>query len=195
MTDTGDLTTARGRRACILDMCRRRQRPGTGSDAEALMEEGLRMEWPDLGEVFGPVPWAVIGAVATRHYMPERATQDLDVIVAAEHAGEAERRLREAGWEESGRLTIGGSVWRSPEGRVLDLVECAEPWCEAAIAEAQTNRDRQGLPIVPLAYLVLTKLRASRGRDQPVPKVRDSPEGIECGRLGESGETWAGGTR
>ncbi|MBM3475676.1 MAG: NACHT domain-containing protein [Armatimonadetes bacterium] len=30
---------------------------------------------------------------------------------------------------------------------------------------------------------------------QPVPKVRDSPEGIECGRLGESGETWAGGTR
>jgi hypothetical protein len=44
-------------------------------------------------------------------------------------------------------------------------VECAEPWCGVAIAEAQANRDKQGLPILPLPYLVLAKLRASRGRD------------------------------
>jgi hypothetical protein len=165
MRTTWDLGSARGRRAFIIDLCRRRQRPGTGSDLAALMEGGPRMEWPDLSQVLGGIPWAAIGAVATRHYMPERATQDLDVIVAAGDGDQAERRLREAGWERRGRLTIGGSTWRSSEGAALDLVECAEPWCEAAIAEAQTNRDQQGLPILPLPYLVLTKLAAGRLQD------------------------------
>ncbi|MBM3497268.1 MAG: hypothetical protein FJX74_01235 [Armatimonadetes bacterium] len=123
------------------------------------------MQWPDLSQVLGPVPWAVMGAVATRHYMPERMTKDLDVLVPVEDGREAARRLRERGWEERGQLTIGGSVWLSPEGVTLDLIEGAEPWCREAIAEAQTNRDEQGLPILPLPYLVLAKLRAGRARD------------------------------
>jgi hypothetical protein len=97
--------------------------------------------------------------------MPERATRDLDALIPAADGREAGRRLREAGWEETGRLTIGGSAWLSPEGVRLDVVECSEPWCREAIAEAQANRDQQGLPVLPLPYLVLTKLRASRGRD------------------------------
>ena len=165
MADTVDLTTARGRRAFLIAMCRRRQRPGTGSNLETLMEGGPWMVWPDLSEVLGPIPWAVIGAVATRQYMPERVTKDLDVVIADADGREAARRLREAGWEETGRLMIGGASWLSPQGVGLDLVECGEPWCREAIAEAQGNRDKQGLPILPLPYLVLTKLRASRGRD------------------------------
>ena len=123
------------------------------------------LEWPDVGAVLGSLPWAVIGAVAARRYMPERMTRDLDLLVHADDASEAARRLLAAGWEATGRLTVGGSGWRSPSGATVDMLECAEPWCCEALAEAQANRDPQDLPILPLPYLVLTKLRASRGRD------------------------------
>ncbi len=165
MPHTWDLTTARGRRAMMIDMCRRRQRPGTGSDLDALMKGGPWMQWPDLSDVLGPIPWAVIGAVATRRYMPERVTRDLDVMISADDRHNAAARLRQAGWEETGRLTIGGTAWLSPEGVGLDLVESAEPWCREAIAEAQTTRDKQGLPVLPLPYLVLTKLSSGRVQD------------------------------
>jgi hypothetical protein len=47
----------------------------------------------------------------------------------------------------------------------VDIVELADGWTEEAIALAQANRDQQGLPILPLPYLVLTKLRAGRVQD------------------------------
>jgi hypothetical protein len=160
-----DLATARGRRAFIIEMCRRRQRPGTGSDLAALMQRGPIMQWPDLGQVLGPLQWAITDAVATRLYMPERAAADLDVIVAGESLGEAERRLSEAGWERTGDLAIGGSSWRSLEGAQVDVIVCEEPWCADALAQAQSNRDAQGLPVLPLPYLVLQKLASSRAPD------------------------------
>ena len=38
-------------------------------------------QWPDLTSVLGEIPWATVGGVAIRHYAPERATVDLDVLV------------------------------------------------------------------------------------------------------------------
>ena len=37
--------------------------------------------WPDLRIVLQGIRWAVVGAVATRAYMPERMTRDLDILV------------------------------------------------------------------------------------------------------------------
>ena len=165
MTTRPDLHTPRGRRALIIDMARRRQRPGTGSLLRALMEDNPVTRWPDLREVLAPLPWGVIGAVATRLYMPERATHDLDIMVMTSDLREAESRLAQAGWQREGELTVGGSSWRLPEGARLDVLACDEPWCPEALAEAESNRDQQGLPVLPLPYLVLTKLRSSRTID------------------------------
>jgi hypothetical protein len=123
------------------------------------------VSWPNLTDELGPIPWAVIGAVATRMYMRERSTQDLDVMVAAPDAAAVEERLAEAGWVRVGPLTIGGATWRSPAGLEVDILHSRAPWTERALAEAADNRDDQGLPILPLPYLVLTKLAASRAQD------------------------------
>ncbi|HJN17104.1 MAG TPA: hypothetical protein QGH10_16480, partial [Armatimonadota bacterium] len=68
-------------------------------------------------------------------------------------------------WERMGDLTIGGTIWRSPEGVEVDILVCAEPWVGSAIAAAGDNRDGDGLPVLPLPYIVLLKLRSSRAID------------------------------
>jgi hypothetical protein len=123
------------------------------------------MRVPNLTNVLRPLPWAVVGAVATRLYMPERATQDLDVAIRTEDAPEARSRLSDAGFVHQGERSIGGSSWRSPEGVVVNVLEVSEPWFAQALAEAQRNHDAQGLPVLPLPYLALMKFQAGRVQD------------------------------
>jgi hypothetical protein len=97
--------------------------------------------------------------------MPERATADLDILVLARDASAAYSRLSTHGYRRQGELAIGGSTWQSPDGHDLDVIERADPWVADALADAAANRDAQGLPVLPLRYLVLTKLEASRAQD------------------------------
>lgn len=120
------------------------------------------MQWPDLREVLAGIRWAIPGAVATRLYMPERATRDLDIVVLAEDAEQAGERLVAAGFSPLGPLAIGGSAWAAPDGTPVDLIEAREPWWPEALAEASTNLDPAGAPVVPFPYLVFMKLLASR---------------------------------
>ncbi len=46
----------------------------------------MRVEWPDISGVLDGVPHALVGGVATREYMPERATPALDLVVLPEDA-------------------------------------------------------------------------------------------------------------
>ena len=105
----------------------------------------------------------MIGAEATRLYMPERATQDMDVIVDVADAKAARRLLSEAGYSYQAELAIGGSSWPSSEGTPVDVVEMDEPWLAEALDEAERNLDAQGLPVLPLRYLVLPKWHAGLG--------------------------------
>lgn len=123
------------------------------------------MQWPDLTEVLGDTTFAVVGAVATRLYAPERNTRDLDVVVVADDADVAREKLRNAGWQQLGALTIGGSSWRSSLGEEVDVIEVQDLWWPQAIREAQENRDAQKLPILPMPYLVLMKFQSSRTVD------------------------------
>ncbi len=152
-------------RRTIIDMARRRQRPGAGSGRDFLFTRTAVMNWPDLTPVLSPIPWAVVGAAATRLYMPERMTLDFDVAIAVREAPAARRRLAEAGYVKIAELSIGGARWQGPEGRPIDVIEGREPWWDAALMEAQSNRDAQGLPILPLPYLALMKFKASRTID------------------------------
>src|SRR5215210_3797721 len=91
-------------RSRILAIARRRQKPGTGSSLEFLRRRTAMKQWPDLTDVLGEIPWATIGGVATRHYMPERATVDLDALVERATATHVRDRLRQRGFHYSGEL-------------------------------------------------------------------------------------------
>ncbi len=60
---------------------------------------------------------------------------------------------------------MGGTSWTLPDGMPLDVVELDEPWASEALKQAQTNRDAQSLPVLPLPYLVLMKFRAGRAQE------------------------------
>ncbi|MCZ6676040.1 MAG: hypothetical protein O7E52_02195 [Candidatus Poribacteria bacterium] len=123
------------------------------------------MVWPDLTSILSPIRWAVVGAVATRLYMPERMTQDLEIAIHAADGQPARQKLVAAGFIYEGELSIGGSSWTAPDGKSVDILEGSDVWWTDAIAEAQTNRDAQGLPVVPQRYLVLIKFQAGRVQD------------------------------
>lgn len=121
------------------------------------------IDWPDLSVGLAGVRWAVVGAVATRAYMPERVTQDLDILVSEEDATAVRRRLRAAGFAYVQELSIGGATWRSPDGTLVDVVESSAGWVDEALAKAE--RDPQGLRVLSLPYLVLMKVQAGRTQD------------------------------
>ncbi len=123
------------------------------------------MHWPDLTLVLAPNHWAVVGAAATRLYMPERMTKDFDIAIAVQEADIVRRKLAVAGYVRLGELSIGGSRWQSPDGLQIDVIEGHEPWWPQALVDAQFNRDEQGLPILPFPYLILMKFNASRTID------------------------------
>lgn len=152
-------------RATFIRLARRRARPGSGSRPEFLRARTFEIKVPNVRAILEGLRWAVVGAVAARLYMPERTTHDLDIAVWHEDAPAVRKRLEAAGFSYGGELAIGGSSWCSPEGLLLDVVELRTPWARQALAEAQGNCDPQGLPILPLPYLVLMKFEASRVQD------------------------------
>ena len=159
----GQLTPAQ-RRRILIDICRRRIRPGTGSSLEFLRRRTAMNPWPDLRPVLQGIPWVVIGAVATRAYMPERATKDLDILVRHEDGDEVRERLEAAGYTFITHLAVPGFLVHSPEGVEVDVVLGDYPWLDEALA-AHPRQDPAGLPVLDLPYLVPMKLAASRVQD------------------------------
>lgn len=152
-------------RRTIIDMALRRQRPGSGSGLDFLMQRTTTVRWPDLTLILAPIHWAVVGAAATRLYMPERMTKDFAIVITAQDAELGRRRLATSGYVRIGELSIGGSRWQAPDGLQIDVIEGHDAWWPQALADAQFNRDEQGLPILPFAYLILMKFNASRTID------------------------------
>ncbi|MEG3899091.1 MULTISPECIES: hypothetical protein [unclassified Microcoleus] len=107
--------------------------------------------------------FVVVGGIATRLYMPERMTDDVDILVLAQDAANLYRELEQAGSRRTGELSIGGSTWELPDGTYLDVIESRDFWVGEAIRNPNNAPD--GLPIIGLPYLVLMKLKASRGID------------------------------
>ena len=155
---------ARKTRKTMIDIAKRHQRPGSGS--LPWRGEGTPiLRWPDLTEILEGLPWAVAGAVATRRYMPERSTRDLDIVVLTDDLAEAQRRFEEAKFSFKNALSIGGSSWETATGVPVDMIEGRESWWPAALAEAAANRDAAGAPVLSLRYLVLMKVKAARLQD------------------------------
>jgi hypothetical protein len=146
-------------------MARKRQRPGSGSTAEFLQRRTNLMRFPDLAPILAPLSWAAVGAAATRLYMPERATNDLDIVIHARDAAAVREKLTRVGATHQGGLSIGGSSWLLSDGFPLDVIESGEAWVHMALIEAKANQDAWGMPVLPLRFLVLMKFQASRVQD------------------------------
>jgi hypothetical protein len=155
--------TPRQRRRLMLDMVRRRQRPGTGSAHEFLRRRTALNPWPDLRDILKDIPWVLIGGVATRAYMAERMTKEMDVLVHERDGEKAQKNLEAAGYTSVNRLIVPGFIMRSPEGVQLDLIYGRYPWLDKALAHP--HRDAAGYPVIGLPYLVLLKMWATRNQD------------------------------
>jgi hypothetical protein len=155
--------TPRQRRRLMLEMVRRRQKPGTGSGHEFLRRRTALNPWPDLRDILKDIPWVLIGGVATRAYMAERITKDMDVLVHERDGEDARKKLEMAGYISVSRSVVPGFIMRSPEGVQVDLIYGRYPWLDKALARPQF--DAAGYPVIALPYLVLLKLWATRNQD------------------------------
>ncbi len=158
----GRLTPAQKRRF-MIDFCLRRIKPGTGSAPEFLQRRTAMNPWPDLRPILQGIPWAIVGGVATRAYMPERATKDLDILVRQRDGDEVWERLKAAGYQYVTHLAVPGFLARSPDGIDLDVILGDYPWIDEALAFP--HRDSADYPVLDLPYLVMMKIISVRVQD------------------------------
>lgn len=153
----------RQRRHFLIEMCRRRIRPGTGSAPEFLRRRTALNPWPDLRSVLRDIPWVIAGDVATRAYMPERTTQNIDALIRQADENAVLDRLQAVGYKVESPLAIGGWLARSPKGIELDILIGNQPWLDEALAHPRF--DAADYPVIDLPYLVLMKMESNRSLD------------------------------
>ena len=151
------------RRKLFLSLATKRAKAGSGSSTLFLNQRSWTFAVTDIRQFIRTVPFVVVGGVATRLYMPERMTLDIDIVIAADQAEFVYQNLQELGARKVSNLSIPGSQWELPNGSSLDILEVDEPWLDAALASPNYAPD--GLPIIDLPYLILMKLNASRSQD------------------------------
>lgn len=119
--------------------------------------------WPDLRPILKGIDWAIAGGVATRAYMPERMTKDLDIIVHLSDGETVIKRLEQAGYRMASHLAVPGYLMISPDGIELDILFGDYTWLKKALADP--GQDPAGFPVIKLPYLVMMKMEAQRVRD------------------------------
>jgi hypothetical protein len=155
--------TARQRRRIMIEISLRRIQPGSYSSPEFYSRRTAVHTWPDLHDILGDIPWLVTGGVATRAYMPERSTNDIDIVIRRSDCTRAWSRFREAGFSVASTLDAPYFVARAIETPEVDVICGDFPWLEKALQTPK--RDAANLPIIGLPYLIIMKLRANRGVD------------------------------
>lgn len=138
-------------------------KPGAGSSIQFLTLRTWTYAVADLSQIIKQAPYAIVGGVATRLYMPERMTLDLDILVKAEDAKLIYQDLANANSQKIGDLSIQGSQWQLADGTSLDVLEGTASWVTIAIQNPNYAPD--GSPVISLPYLVLMKLIAGRSQD------------------------------
>lgn len=141
----------------------RRVKPGKGSLNNLTQEIQMNLSVFNLKNILIKTPFVITGGLATRLYMQDRMTLDMDIVVLSDNASYAEQELKYGGCIQKGILSIGGSTWILPDKTELDMITLAESWVKEAIQSPQTGPGN--LPYIELPYLVLMKLRSSRAQD------------------------------
>jgi hypothetical protein len=95
--------------------------------------------------------------------MPERMTDDLDILIHSSQSERAYACLADRQAIEIGTLSIGGTSWQLPDETTLDIIVSDRPWVTKALNHPRISPD--GQPVIDLPYLILMKLAASRTVD------------------------------
>ena len=119
--------------------------------------------WPDLRPILKGIDWAIVDGVATRAYMPERMTKDMDILVHESDGETVIKRLEQAGYRIVSRLAVPGFLMTSSDGTELDVIFGNNPWLKQALSH--TGHDPAGYPVIKLPYLALMKMQAQRAQD------------------------------
>ena len=151
-------------RRTLIDLAKARGARGIGC-AAPIVRETASTDYvaTNMNRVLRGIPFVVVGGVATRLYMPFRATLDLNLLVSRDALAEAESALQVAGARRKGTSSIGGSSWRLRDGSQLDLIALDAAWVEKALA--QPVYASNGLPVIALPWLVVMKLGSGRLQD------------------------------
>jgi hypothetical protein len=167
---SADFRSAAARRRFYLDMGLRKRPMGSGSDMATLMQSQRETLSIVMESLFGDIPAAIGGGIATRAYAPERKTPNVDVLVAHSRHREAVDALARRGWQyartlsfRNGLLGLYGTAWVK-NGRQINVISTDQLWGDEALSEEAY--DQTGLRILPLPYLVLMKIDSARGIDQ-----------------------------
>lgn len=155
--------TARQKRRFMIDMILRRVKPGTGSSHKFMLRRTAMNPWPDLRPILKGIMWAMVGGVATRAYMPERMTKDMDILVHQADGKKVIQKLEGAGYRVLADLAIPGCSMLSPDGIEVDILFGNYPWLKEALTN--TRSDAAGYPTIGLPYLTILKMAAQRAQD------------------------------
>ena len=120
-------------------------------------------DWPDLRDTLQGIGWVIVGGVASRAYMPERVTQDLDILVRRGDEKDVLTRLQDAGYQVVSEEAVPGYRLLSPEGVEVDLIVGEQRWLEEAVSRPEI--DPAGYPVLGFPYLVLTKMNTGISND------------------------------
>jgi hypothetical protein len=151
------------KRKFFLSLVKKRVKPGSGSGSSFLHQRTWSYPVNNLNLIIKQAPFVVVEGVATRLYMPERMTLDLDILINTEDAELIYQDLEKAEGKKVGNLSISGSQWQLADNTSLDVLEGEDEWVKEAVLNP--NYAPNGLPIIDLPYLVLMKLSASRTQD------------------------------
>lgn len=147
----------------FIALVKKRIQPGSGSGLDFLTQRTWVHPATDLNTLIQQAPFVVIGGIATRLYMPERLTLDLNILIHPRNAILVHQDLERHGSQRLGKSGIPGSRWCLTDGTDLAVLESSEAWVETAIGSPEYAPD--GLPVIALPYLVLMKLQASQTKD------------------------------
>ena len=161
MTLVADLHSQK--RKQFINLVMKYVKKGSGSSIEFLNSRSWTHPVTNLNDIIKQANFVVVGGVATRLYMPERMTLDLDILIRVEDAQLVYVDLEKANGQRIGALSIAGTQWRLDDGTSLDVLEFEGDWVTEAISSPNYAPD--GLPVIDLPYLVLMKLIAGRSQD------------------------------
>ena len=120
---------------------------------------------PDLHTILAPIPWVLVGGIALRAYIPERMTQDVDILVHERDAVQVQAKFIRAGYQLTGLLSIGDFSMELPQQKSppIDVLVRVDSWLDSALNAP--SHDEAGYPVLARPYLLLLKLQAGRTQD------------------------------
>lgn len=149
----------------FLKMALRRAAHGTGSTPDFFERRTAMQAIPDLHTILAPIPWVLVGGIALRAYIPERMTQDVDILVHERDAVQVQAKFIRAEYQLTGLPSIGGFSMELPQQKSppIDVLVREDSWLDSALNTP--SHDEAGYPILARPYLLLLKLQDGRTQD------------------------------